>query len=110
MYRIINTENHQLIGFIVEPHYIRIKPSTGAFVSTDSLHAQGIAYRSTPYNLMGKEGVGAQTTVLLEEFDITDLIVDIPDLENAICELDIANEERFNMIEDALCELDKEEI
>ena len=109
MYRLINTENHELIGMTPELHYIRIKPSSGALIQTDVEHAQGVAYKSVPYNLMGKDGVDAEITVLQEEFDITDLIVNIPDLENAMCEMDIANEERFNMIEDALCELDKEE-
>lgn len=110
MYRLIDTDNGAIIGLVSEPLYIRISPSNGSLVATEPRLAQGVAYKSTPYNLMGKDGVNAEKTVLVEELDITDLVFNIPDLENAICEMDIAYEARISAIEDALCELDKEEM
>ena len=68
MYRIINTNDGVEIGCTEAPRFIR-KSSAGCYVQTDELAAQGIAFKGTPYNLRDREGVGAEETVLLVEFD-----------------------------------------
>ena len=69
MYKLINSETNELIGFVRKPAYIRIKESSGALVPTTDRDAQGIAYHSVPYNLSGRDGVGADVSVVLIEFD-----------------------------------------
>lgn len=69
MYRIINIETNEVIGATTEVTYIRRKPSSGALIKASPADAQGIAYKSTPYNLSGRDGIGAEVTVVLIEFD-----------------------------------------
>lgn len=68
MYRIINANGGVEIGSTEAPRFIR-KNSAGCYVQTDEKNAQGIAYKGTPYNLQGREGVDAEDSVLLFEFD-----------------------------------------
>lgn len=114
MYRIINTDTGEIIGMVTTVNYIRRKAETGAFVTANVNNAGGIAYKSIPYNLSGREGVGVDETVVLSEFDAAEFISELKEtaemLEDALCEIDEANEERIAAIEDALCELDKEEM
>ena len=70
MYKIIDTRDGAVIGTTDKPLFIRKKPSTGCYVSTVAEEAQGIAFQGTPYNLQGKDGVGAEKTVLVVEFDL----------------------------------------
>ena len=68
MYRIINVSNGVEVGVTENPRFIKKTPA-GIYVETTPSEARGIAYKSTPYNLFGTEGVGAEETVLLREFD-----------------------------------------
>lgn len=68
MYKLINTNGGAVIGTTESPRFI-YKKSTGCFVETNEAEAQGIAFKGTPYNLFGREGVGADETVMLVEFD-----------------------------------------
>lgn len=68
MYRIINTETGETVGITEEPRFIR-RNDRGNLVQTTEEEAQGVAFRSTPYNLHNKEGVGAEETVLLNPYD-----------------------------------------
>lgn len=113
MFKIINSDTGEQLGIILLPTYIRKKAETGALITAKANNADGIAYHSTPYNLLGKVGVGAEETVVLEEFDEGEMLEElkdatdlIPMLEDALCEIDEANEERIAAIEDALCEMD----
>lgn len=72
MYKIISTADGSTIGTTENPLFIRKKETTGCYVKTKALNAQGVAYRGTPYNLQGKVGVGATDTVILVEFDAGD--------------------------------------
>ena len=97
MYQIINVENGKVIGCVSEPNYIRLKEETGCFVSAKKPEdRQGIAFQSVAYNLSGTAGVGAPETVVLSEFDAATVIVEVPEIKEAVA-----------LIEDALCELDK---
>lgn len=113
MYRIINTKTGAEIGSTEAPRYIKLSEN-GTKIEATPEEALGIAYKSTAYNLFGREGVGAEETVLLSEYDAGDNVAEtvkntdsIAELEDAMCEQDAATEERLAAIEDALCELDK---
>lgn len=110
MYRIINIDTGEIIGMVTTVNYIRRKAETGAFVTANVNNAGGIAYKSVPYNLSNKEGVGADETVVLREFDAAELMAELKEttemLEDALCEQDVVTEERLAAIEDALCEMD----
>lgn len=113
MYRIINTNGGAEIGVTENPRYIK-KSKSGQNIGATKEEAQGIAYKSTPYNLLGTEGIGAEETVILSEYDAGDNVAEtarntgsIAELEDAMCEQDVATDERLAAIEDALCELDK---
>lgn len=71
MYRIVNTTTGQDVGKTDNPRFI-LKHSNGCYNQTDEENAQGIAYRGTPYNLLDREGVGAEETVMLIECDAGD--------------------------------------
>lgn len=52
MYRVI--KDGEIIGATDEPRYIRIGVN-GTYQQTDKENAQGLAFNSTPYNLLGLE-------------------------------------------------------
>ena len=68
MFKIINTKDGTEIGSTETPRFIK-KKSTGCYIQTDKQNAQGVAYKGTAYNLQGRDGIGADDTVLLIEYD-----------------------------------------
>jgi hypothetical protein len=94
MYRIINTADGMEIGSTEAPRYIK-KSKSGQNIETTREEATGVAYKSTPYNLLNTEGVGADETVILSEYDAGDNAAEtikntasIAELETAVCDLD----------------------
>lgn len=94
MYRIINTDTGAEIGSTEAPRYTKLSEN-GTRIEATKEEATGIAYKGTPYNLLNTEGVGAEETVLLSEYDAGDNVADtaknsasIAELETAICDLD----------------------
>lgn len=74
MYRIIIRKTAETIGYVEEPRYIYLA-SSGSYVQCEEQIAQGIAHRSTPYNLYGREPLSAEIdTVILREIDGGELI------------------------------------
>ena len=69
MYKIISTKDGSTVGSTEKPNFIRKKESSGCYVATDEKSAQGVAYKGTAYNIQGKDGVGADDTVILIEYD-----------------------------------------
>ena len=69
MYKIIDVKDGAVIGSAERLLFIRKKPSTGCYISTTAKDAQGIAFQGMAYNLQGRDGVGAEKTVLVVEFD-----------------------------------------
>ena len=69
MYKIINAKDGSTVGSTEKLYFIRKKESTGCYIPADEKSAQGIAYKSTAYNIQGKDGVGADDTVFLIEYD-----------------------------------------
>ena len=74
MYRIINIETDEVLGMTTDVNYIRRKPSSGALIKATPADADGIAWHSEPYNLSGRDGVGAEITVVLSEIDAAEEI------------------------------------
>ena len=114
LYKIIDTSTGEIIGMTATVNYIRKKPETGVLVTAKKIQdATGIAYKSIPYNLSGTVGIDADITVIISEFDEAEFMQELKSsaemLEDAMCEQDAINEERFGTIEDALCEMDMEE-
>ena len=69
MYKIINIKDGSTVGSTEKLYFIQKKESTGCYVQTDEQNAQGVAYLGTAYNIQGRNGVGADDTVILIEYD-----------------------------------------
>ena len=109
MYKIINTNSGELVGYTENPIWIR-KHNNGCYVQTERKKADGIAFNSTPYSIGGLDGLDI---VVVVETDAGNIFVDDATmtaaysvLEDAIFEMDETNDERMTAIEDALCEMD----
>lgn len=76
MYRIIKAESGAIIGATEKPRYIYRK-SNGCYVETKDENAPGIAFKGVPYNIQDREGVGAEETVILVEFDGGDAVSEV---------------------------------
>lgn len=94
MYRIINTKDGAEIGSTETPRYITLSDN-GSLIEVPQEEAQGVAFKGTAYNLLNTQGVGAEDTVLLSEYDAGDNAAEtikntasIAELETAICDLD----------------------
>lgn len=74
MHRITIQKTGETLGYVEEPRYIYLAPS-GSYVQCNKETAQGIAYKSTPYNLFDREPLSAKIdTVILTEIDSGELI------------------------------------
>lgn len=109
MYKIIDTDNGNVIGYTNKVLYIRLKAETGCYVSCKRENAEGIAFNSVPYNLSGHTMKDGLKTVVVSEDDDGAVIVQIvADSEgrtgDVLCDLDSDIEE----IKDALCEIDEQ--
>lgn len=108
MYQITDTERG-VIGYCDEPRYIKIKPSSGAYIPATEADAEGVAFLGTPYNLHNRPSMkeGLQTVIVNERDGGEILLGSIEYVEaytgDALCELDAGLEE----VKDALCELDE---
>ena len=69
MYKIINVKDGSTVGSAEKIFFIKKKNSTGCYVAADEKSAQGVAYCGTAYNIQGRDGVGADDTVILIEYD-----------------------------------------
>ena len=69
MYKIINVKDGSTFGSTEKPYFIKKKESTGCYIATAEKSAQGVAYQGTAYNIQGRDGVGADDTVILIEYD-----------------------------------------
>ena len=108
MYQITDTVSG-VIGYCDEPRYIKIKPSSGAFIPTTKEEAEGIAFLGVPYNIYNKPPMkqGLKTVIITTKDNGEILLGEINSVEeytgNALCELDTNIEE----IKEALCEIDE---
>jgi hypothetical protein len=112
MYR-ISVADGPTLGYTEKVRYIKISES-GAFIECPFKEAVGLALKSTPYNLLGKNEIpGAETAVVWEEdlgeyLEKADALEEqTANIENAMCENDEDLDSRLAEIENALCELDE---
>lgn len=75
VFRLINTQNGVEIGQTERPLYIK-KSAAGVYIESKMEEAEGIAYKGNAYNLYGRNGVGADETAMLVEFDAGDIGVE----------------------------------
>ena len=68
MFRIIKTDGTEL-GVTESVNYIKIHKN-GCYTTATKEDAIGIAFRSTPYNLMGHEDIADADTVFVREIDV----------------------------------------
>ena len=119
MYEILGADNN-VIGYADEPRYIRLKPTSGAFVPCKREDAQGIALKGTPYNLSGHDEIIITVfedeeekrvpapEVFVREIESGDVVLQEIDNSEAkmgevLCDMDIDLED----IKEALCEIDE---
>lgn len=96
MYKIINETIGEVLGYTQKPTYIRLS-TAGNYTTADEENAQGLAYRSRPYNLRGREGVGVMETVFLIEIDEGLMLSDLTETGILIAEANIQNGSYFNI-------------
>ena len=68
MYRITDFKTGETIGLVEKPLYIKTQRN-GCYGRCSEEEAIGIAYKSTPYALAGRGGLGNCQVVHLVEFD-----------------------------------------
>jgi hypothetical protein len=108
MYKIIDTDNGNVIGYTNKVLYIRLKKETGCYVSCKRENAEGVAFNSVPYNLSGHTMKEELKTVVVSEDDDGAVIVQIvAESEgrtgDVLCDID----SDIESIKDALCEIDE---
>ena len=95
-----------------KPNYIKLHPD-GFYVLCDKDEAQGVAVNSVPYALTEGSLPDCEVVVVVETDGGSILhqtkvesVEGIAMVEEALCEVDTATDERLSAVEDALCELD----
>ncbi|MBQ8693609.1 MAG: hypothetical protein IJ520_10755 [Synergistaceae bacterium] len=98
MYEVIS--GGKRVALIETPRYIKVKPSTGAYIEADERHAQGIAINGKGvYSLKGKlkdlpecevRKVDGGVVVFDHDSDLAGMHGDLLDIQTALCELDLA--------------------
>lgn len=68
MYRIINFDTGEEIGITEYPNYILLGKN-GCYQMCDEKDAQGVAFESTPYNLVNKDSMGDLPAVVVRKVD-----------------------------------------
>ena len=97
MYEVIS--QGERVALVETPRYIKLKPSTGAFIETDEQHAEGVAINGKGvYSLNGKlkklpeaevRKIDGGEYVFDHEHDLAGVHGSLLDIETALCELDL---------------------
>lgn len=119
MYAIIS--GGVLLALCDKPRYVKQNEASGAYVEAEEAQAIGIAVSGDLYNLPGGTAIPDAPEAIVTHSDIAEYVfrnrvriveneaatnAAIVEVENALCDLDTAAEERLAAMEDALCELD----
>ena len=92
MYKIMDYLNSEELGYTSKPNYINYKKETNCFVTATKENACGITFKNKVYNLLGTPGVGVEDIAYVLEVDIVEFLESLPSqlaaIENALCELD----------------------
>lgn len=111
----------RVVALCDKPRYVKINENSGAYVEASHDEAIGIAVNGIVYNIDGREDIPNMPQAIVREGEVSEYIFEhgvkivenekrtnsaFIDVESAVCELDTATEERFNIMEVALCEID----
>lgn len=118
MYAILS--NGELLALCERPRYVK-RNQDGVFVEAPKDKAEGIAVGGEVYNLPGGSAITDAPEALVQEAEASEYVfrnrvriieneettgAAIIAMEEALCEMDNASEERLAAVEEALCELD----
>lgn len=110
-----------LLALCERPRYVKVNEETGAYVEAPAEEAEGVAVDGQVYNLQGGTAIPDAPEVVIQEADAPEYVFRnrarillneettgavIVAMEEALCELDAASEEKMAAVEEALCELD----
>lgn len=110
-----------LIALCDKPRYVKKNARSGVYIETDKTNAIGIAVSGKLYNIDGKNEIPDAPQAIVTQGDGSEYIfrnrariteneattnAAVVEIENALCDIDMAAEERLTILEDALCELD----
>lgn len=120
MYAILS--GGKLLALCEKPRYVRMNEQTGAYVEADSEGATGIAVGGEVYNLPGGTAIQDAPEALVVKRDEAEFIFQtkahivkveettgtaIVGIEEALCEMDSASEDRVTALEQAMCDMDE---
>lgn len=119
MYAIIS--EGALVALCEKPRYVKRNAASGLFVEAAEAEAIGIAVGGQVFNLPGGAAIPDAPEALAQIAEAAEFVfrnrariianeestnAAIVAMEEALCEMDGASEERLTAIEDALCEMD----
>lgn len=119
MYAIIS--GGALLALCDKPRYVKKSETNGAYVEAAEADAVGVAVCGDLYNINGGDAIPDAPQAVVAKHDVNEFVFRnrvrieeneaatnsaIIEVENALCDLDTAAEEKLAAMEDALCELD----
>ena len=109
-----------LLSLCDKPRYIK-QNKNGVYVEVDATEAIGVSVYGNLYNINGGNAIPDAPEAVIVQRDVSEYVfsnrvrlnkhekftnIAIIEVEDALCELDTAADEKINAMEDALCELD----
>ena len=109
-----------LLSLCDKPRYVK-KNDNGVYVEADAAEAIGVSVRGDLYNINGGNAIPDVSEAVVIKNDVSEYVFRnrvrlekhekttnsaIIEVENALCELDTAADDKLTVMEDALCELD----
>ena len=119
MYAILS--DGALISLCDHPRYVKLNENSGVYVEADESEAIAVSVHGDLYNINGGDSIPDAPQATITQSDGAEYVFQnrvriaeneettktaIVEMEDALCEIDAAGEERMTAIEDALCELD----
>lgn len=119
MYAILS--GGEVIALCEKPPYVKLNEDSGAYVKAQAEDATGISVRGVLYNINGSDAIPGAPSAVVSQGDISEMVFEsrvkiseneaatgsaIAAVEDALCDIDTAAEERIASMENALCEID----
>lgn len=110
-----------MIALCDKPRYVKLNENSGAYVRAQAEDATGISVRGMLYNINGSDAIPGAPSAIVSQGDISEMVFEsrvkiseneaatgsaIAAVEDALCDIDTAAEERITAMENALCEID----
>lgn len=102
--------NGDVIGLCDTPRYVKLK--NNVYIECNEAEAEYVAFAGTAYDLKDNtfvKTIDGSEFAFNESIKLEGACVDVTDSQDALCILSEDIEERLAEIEDALCEITKEE-